>query len=173
MAILTPKYFVESVFCIKGEDLRALGYKALFLDADNTLLPRDADRVEQDVIDWAHGLVDHGFELIILSNNWHDRVKNLSADMDLPLQGNAWKPLPMGFWGAQKRVKASKREVLVVGDQLFTDVLGAKPLGIDIAKVVPQVERDLPHTVFLRNFEDPLMGKLTPSDKLRPEFRLT
>ena len=166
MAILTPKYFVESVFCIKGDDLRELGYKALFLDADNTLLPRDADRVEQDVVDWAHGLVDQGFELIILSNNWHDRVKNLSADMDLPLQGNAWKPLPMGFWGAQKRVKASKREVLVVGDQLFTDVLGSKVWGYDICKVVPQSTYDLPHTVFLRNFDRPLMGRIEPSDRL-------
>lgn len=173
MAILTPTYFLTSVFAIDPEGMEACGYKALLLDADNTLLPRTTDEVPEDVIAWVQGMVDAGYELMILSNNWHERVHHTAASVKLPLVDAAWKPLPFGYLRALKKLKAPKRQTLMVGDQLFTDVLGAKPLGIDIAKVVPQVEHDLPHTVFLRNFEAPLMGKLTPSDKLRPEFRLT
>jgi HAD superfamily phosphatase (TIGR01668 family) len=166
MAILTPTYYLKDVFCITPDGMRECGYKALLLDADNTILPRSTDKVDPSVIAWAHGLVDEGFEVMILSNSWHDRVENLARQADLPLQRNAWKPLPQGFIAAQKRLSAKKSETLVVGDQLFTDVLGSKLWGWDVAKVIPCDEYDLPHTLLLRKFDRPLMGKVEPADRL-------
>ena len=168
MALLTPDFYLTGVLAITKEGLDRYGYRALLLDADNTMLPRDGSEVPAEVVDWVHRMVDAGVEVMILSNSWHDRVVDLAANLGLPLERNAWKPLPQGFVRASRRLAAGKRQTLVVGDQLFTDVLGSKLWGYDVAKVVPIVEYDLPHTRFLRIFERPLMGSLVPTDRLAP-----
>jgi HAD superfamily phosphatase (TIGR01668 family) len=155
MSLLTPDIYLEHVRCIDAAGLRSAGVKALILDADNTLLPRTTDVPAPEMCTWVRGLLDEGFRLTIVSNNWHDRVVNLADMLGIPLVGKAMKPLVHGFLIACKRMDVPSHEVLVVGDQLFTDVLGAHLAGLRVALVPPLAEKDLPHTLFMRRFERP------------------
>ncbi len=166
MPLLTPDIYLKGVRCIDEAGLRAAGVRALLLDADNTLLPRTTDVPAQEVRDWVRGLLDDGFRITIVSNNWHDRVVNLAATLEVPLVGRAMKPFVHGFLVARARMGVPSHEVLVVGDQLFTDVLGAHLAGLRVAMVPPLAERDLPHTLFMRRIERPFTKDLVAVGRL-------
>jgi HAD superfamily phosphatase (TIGR01668 family) len=159
---LAPDRWVSSVHAIDLDGLYASGVRMLLLDLDNTLLPRDTNVVPDELKAWAAGLRDRGFAVCLVSNNWHERVRIVAAELGFDLVDKAIKPLPFAFLKALSRAGARRSEAAVVGDQLFTDILGGRLLGMRTILVSPLSEMDLPHTLLLRRLEALVLNGTTP-----------
>jgi HAD superfamily phosphatase (TIGR01668 family) len=139
-----------------------MGIRFVLLDIDNTIVARDSDSVAAEARAWIEAVRRRGIRVCLLSNNWHRVVLRYAAELDLPIVWRAIKPLPFAFLAAQHRIGARARQTLVVGDQLMTDVIGGKLLGMRTALLQPLAERDLWHTLLLRRLERRLLGGAQP-----------
>jgi HAD superfamily phosphatase (TIGR01668 family) len=153
VALFAPDYYVRSVHDIDLQALGEAGIDTLLIDLDNTLLPRDTNVVPDELRAWAQALVAGGFSVCMVSNNWHQRVSTVADELGIPLVAKAVKPLPFAFLRALRILGSSRKRAAVVGDQLFTDVLGGKLLGTATVLVLPLSATDLPHTLLLRRLE--------------------
>jgi uncharacterized protein len=159
---LAPDLYYSSVHAIDLDALSADGIRVLLLDLDNTLLPRDTNVVPEELKAWAAGLKERGFRVCLVSNNWHERVRDVAGELGFDLVDKAVKPLPFAFLRALARAHARRREAAVIGDQLFTDILGGRLLGMRTVLVSPLSETDLPHTLMLRRIEALVLKGATP-----------
>ncbi len=163
MGFLEPdRYFARISRIDIQKDILDAGFRYGLLDIDNTLLTRDTHEIPNDVGVWLGKARDAGVIFCLVSNNWHESVFQVAEELDLPLVPRAVKPLPPAFLMALHKLKAKRAETLVIGDQLVTDVMGAHFLGMTAYLLSPLVEQDLPHTLFLRNFERAVMGERQP-----------
>ena len=160
--MLSPDLYLNQVRDIDLDALRAQGVDTLLMDLDNTLLPRDSSIVPDEIATWAASLPGRGFRVCLVSNNWHERVHEVAEELGFKLVAKAVKPLPFAFWRALKLMGVRRRQCAVVGDQMFTDVLGGKLLGIKTIMVLPLSQSDLPHTLLLRHVEKLLLGGRRP-----------
>ena len=119
-----PDYYLDSVLSIDLDGLLARGITNILLDMDNTILPRDKDEIPVELHSWALSLKEKGFKVCLLSNNWHDRIMNVAGDLGFELVSKAVKPLPPAYLMALHKLGAKPRNTVMIGDQLFTDVLG-------------------------------------------------
>jgi len=158
MRLFRPDEYLTDVLAIDLERLRREGIEALIMDLDNTLLPRDTSIVPPAMDAWVRALPNAGLRVCFVSNNFHERVVEVAAELGLPLVAKAVKPLPFAFLRAFKVVGVSRRHCAVVGDQYFTDILGGKLLGCRTIMVLPLSASDLPHTLLLRRVERLIMG---------------
>lgn len=148
-----PDLYYSSVHAIDLDALSREGIRVLLLDLDNTLLPRDTNVVPDELKTWAAGLRSRGFSVCLVSNNWHERVHHVASELGFDLVDKAVKPLPFAFLAALRHARARCNEAAVVGDQLFTDILGGRLLGMRTVLVSPLSATDLPHTLMLRRLE--------------------
>jgi HAD superfamily phosphatase (TIGR01668 family) len=162
VSLLAPDHYVTSVHAIDLDALWRDGIRVLLLDLDNTLLPRDTNVVPDELKAWAADLRVRGFKVCLVSNNFHDRVRIVAAELGFDLVDHAVKPLPFAFRRALKLEDATARETAVIGDQLFTDILGGALLGMRTVLVAPLSSIDLPHTLMLRKLEAIVLKGRTP-----------
>jgi HAD superfamily phosphatase (TIGR01668 family) len=160
--MLGPDLYLRSVHEIDLEDLTARGIDTLLVDLDNTLLPRDKTEVPDDLKVWSREARAAGFRISLVSNNWHARVHAVAEELGVELVAKAIKPLPFAFLVALRRLGSTRRTAAVVGDQIFTDVLGGKLLGMTTIMVLPLSASDLPHTLMLRRIETLILAGRRP-----------
>ena len=154
MRIFSPKRYVASVDRIDLDELWANGKRAILLDRDNTLVPRDTEVVPSAVVEWLDAARDRGFKLCMVSNNWHrDQVMASASELGLEAISHAMKPAPFALKAGLKRLGASKDESVLIGDQLYTDVWAGNFAGVDTVLVKPQATTDLWYTQIFRIFE--------------------
>lgn len=135
---LIPDRTYASVLDIDGAALSAAGIKLLLADLDNTLAPYGAPVADQAVRAWSQGLRAQGVTLFVLSNNRSaTRAKRFSEDLGVPFIGHAGKPKPGAFHRAMAQIGVTQAETALVGDQLFTDILGARNAGVAALLVEP------------------------------------
>lgn len=144
------------------KDILQKGYKYLLLDVDNTILTRDWSIVPKDVKQWISDAITAGVQICLISNDWHKNVVELAQQLVLPLVAKSLKPLPIAFLRAMKKIKASRKNTLMIGDQLMTDVFGAHMAGVDCILLKPLVKTDLVHTLALRKIENIFMRVKQP-----------
>lgn len=132
MSLFLPTVALKRVTDISEDLLNSLGIRAVFLDVDNTLSVHGSQSPFEGSVVWAKNLVDQGFQLFIISNNFKERVEPFAAQFQLPFVHFAVKPLPCGYLKAKKglRKKVKSSQCLVVGDQIFTDIIGANLCGM-------------------------------------------
>ena len=135
--MLKPDLLYSRITELTPEALRKLGVRALLLDVDNTLALHGKPEPLPGTQDWAARMTEAGFALLILSNNTDARVAPFAAKYGLPFLSGAAKPLPGGFRRAAKILKTPRRECAVVGDQIFTDLLGARLSGMRAVLLEP------------------------------------
>lgn len=152
-AMLGPDRFVPRLHDVPHEELEAAGIRGLIVDLDNTLLGFQQTELAQEHLAWVARAHDRGFRIVMLSNNFSDRVRGLAAQLNVACIPNALKPLPFGFLMAKKHLNMRRREIAVVGDQLFTDVLGGKLCGLYTILTEPIELKDFAITKFFRFFE--------------------
>lgn len=139
---LLPDEFVESVFEITPEKLHQLGMKGIITDLDNTLVEWDRADCTEELSEWFLMMKDAGIQIIIASNNNEERVKKFADPIGVPYIFRARKPLGKGFYSALVRLKLKREEVVMVGDQLLTDVFGAKRQKLYTILVRPVAQSD-------------------------------
>lgn len=137
MTLFKPTFALRSILEITPSALELHGIKALILDIDNTLTTHDNPVPAEGVPEWIANMKKHGIKLIVVSNNRAERVIPFARKLKLRFVPNGAKPLPMGILRAVRKLGLKKSEICVVGDQIFTDILGANLSGVRSVFVNP------------------------------------
>ncbi|MDR0974744.1 MAG: YqeG family HAD IIIA-type phosphatase [Ruminococcus sp.] len=155
--MFSPWAVYESAWDISEDFLKKNGIKALLLDIDNTLSVHCGGTPFLEVTGWLERMKAAGIKVILVSNNHAPRIKPFAEKLDLPYVTDAKKPLPFGYIKALFEIGVKKREAAAIGDQIFTDIIGANLAGIRSIFVFPKVpETSLPFR-FKRALEKPLL----------------
>ncbi|PID00488.1 YqeG family HAD IIIA-type phosphatase [Sporosarcina sp. P29] len=154
-----PSAYVKSVFLIKPEDLLENGIKGIITDLDNTLVEWDRADATQDIMAWFKSMRDAGLQITVVSNNHIERVSHFCDPLGIPYICEARKPLKRSFYQALATLGLPKKEVVMIGDQLLTDVLGANRVGLQTILVVPVASSDATITKFNRAIERRIMAR--------------
>lgn len=156
LALEMPTYSIDKVTQITPGLLHSMNAKALLLDVDNTLSLPESQVPFPGTVEWAHQMQRCGFRLIVLSNNFKKRVAPFAALYDLPYVSFALKPLPLGYRRALTKLGVKRSEAVVVGDQVFTDILGANFMGMQSILVTPRAEELSVSFLRKRRHEEPV-----------------
>ena len=125
--LFKPTIWIKNVLCIDREFLAEHGIDALILDLDNTLSLHGAPAAEQGIPEWLDKMRELGVPMMVVSNNTAKRVAPLAAKLGLDYTAN----------GALKKLGTDRKRTAVVGDQIFTDVLGGNLAGMPTILVEP------------------------------------
>jgi len=152
--VLHPHLRVSSVHEVSPALLREAGIEALLVDVDDTLLSSRATQLEPAIAGWFATLAAAGVPVAILSNGSRTRVAEIAAELGVPALSLAGKPFPLAFRRGLKLLgDVDPSKTAMVGDQLFTDVLGARQAGLLTILVEPLSPGKLPHTRLARRIE--------------------
>lgn len=162
MALLRPDRYVQTVADLDPAQLADEGVRLVLLDMDNTIVPRDTGALRDDARQWITELQAKGIEIALVSNNWAKNVRPIAREIGAVFISRSAKPLPIAFILLRTQRKLTRAQTIVVGDQLFTDMLGAKLAGLRGMMVLPQAKKDLAHTLALRPIEAWFMGHMRP-----------
>jgi uncharacterized protein len=151
--VLRPDAYADRLSDVSLDALSAAGIAGIVVDLDNTLVGYGEEQLSVDDARWIAAALQRGFRICLVSNNFTGRVARVASELGVPAISSALKPLPRAFEQALRVLGTPKRRTVVVGDQLFTDVLGAKLVGIRCILTRPLVEHDWYGTRVLRFFE--------------------
>lgn len=155
-----PKLYLSSVKDITIEILNKNNIKALILDIDNTLIDYYKN-LSEDIIKWAEGLKQQGIILYILSNtNKEEKVRTVAEKLKIEYEFFAKKPFKKGFIKIQKKLNIPESNIGVVGDQIFTDVIGGNRCNMFTILVDPIDKKDFWYTAWKRPIEDRIKRKI-------------
>jgi HAD superfamily phosphatase (TIGR01668 family) len=141
-------------------DLKKSKIKAFIFDLDNTVTEWNSNDLSQEVMDWFSLLKEYGFKACILSNNGAQRVLKVAQQLELPFIHRAKKPRRSAFFRAVDLMQVAPEEVAVIGDQIFTDVLGGNRAGLYTILVRPLNHREFIGTKFSRGMEVLVLHRL-------------
>lgn len=136
MRLVPDKVFAD-ITKITVKILKRENIKGIILDLDDTLATRNSEMPEKEVLEWLETMKNSGIKLYILSNNRKERVTKVSTALGLPFHYNGFKPFPKWIVNAVRELDLPMENVVAVGDQIFTDVCGARLARIKAWLVVP------------------------------------
>ena len=131
-----PDEYVVSTYVIPFEKLYEEGYKGLVFDIDNTLVPHGAPADER-AVKLFERLRKMGFSTCLISNNQEPRVRPFAEKVESKFVCNAHKPSTKNYRKAMEIMGTDLAHTIFIGDQLFTDVYGAKRPGMRNILVKP------------------------------------
>lgn len=164
---LIPFAHATSIFKIDISFYKKLGVKYVFADLDNTLDSYKKATPSTRVLNLKEDLMSEGIELIIVSNNTGKRVKTYAKALGVRCFSSIRKPFAKKILKKIKELKINKNEIIIIGDQVVTDISyanGAKIKSILTDKIVKE---DQPTTRFNRLFDRPLRKKLSKKNLLK------
>jgi len=147
-----PDFEKDSAYKLDYEGLYVKGYRGIIFDIDNTLVPHGAP-ADKNAVRLFKRLQRLGFETVLLSNNKEPRVKSFADAVRSDYIFKANKPGAAAYLKAMEMMGTTKETTLFVGDQLFTDVWGAKKLGIVTYLVKPIHPKEEIQIVLKRKLE--------------------
>lgn len=136
---LTPHKFVKKFWEITPEILLEMDAKVVIVDLDGTMVSKNIAVPTKEVLSWIKAIKAEGIEFLILSNNKKSRVEKFSKDIGVPFMWSARKPLNIGLSKIKKSFKEGVKpeNVVVIGDQIYTDAWLAKRNGYQSIYVYP------------------------------------
>ena len=137
MSIFTPNLYLHRITYLTPERLQKYHIRGIILDVDNTLTHHGSQEVTQEVLDWLSLMKQHKLKLTIASNNYDKRVKPFAQRLGLDYIAMSCKPMTFAFTKACKKFNLPKNEVALVGDQIYTDILGGNLKGLFTVLVEP------------------------------------
>jgi HAD superfamily phosphatase (TIGR01668 family) len=155
-----PTFIIEAVYQLTPEMLKKHGFKAVLVDLDNTLIAWNNPDGTDELRQWLQDMKDNSIPVVVVSNNKYPRIKKAVDKFGVDFVSRAIKPFTRGFRIAEKRLGLDGKEMVMVGDQLMTDIRGANRAGIPSVLVKPLVESDALITKFNRAREKRMMKKL-------------
>lgn len=147
-----PDEYLDSTYVIDFEKLYAQGYRGLIFDIDNTLVPHGAPADER-AKDLFIRLQKIGFQCCLLSNNRYERVSSFNKDVQVHFIEDAHKPYRKNYRRAMELMGTDLKTTAFIGDQLFTDVYGAKRTGMHNILVKPIHPKEEIQIVLKRKLE--------------------
>lgn len=147
-----PDEYIASTYIIPFETLYEEGYRGLVFDIDNTLVPHGAP-ADQRAVKLFQRLREIGFQTCLISNNQEPRVKPFAKQVESHYVFNAHKPSTKNYKKAMEIMGTDLENTIFIGDQLFTDVYGAKRTGMRNILVKPIHPKEEIQIVFKRYLE--------------------
>lgn len=135
--LLKPDVKLDKITDITYEMLKKRGIGALILDVDNTMSTHHGMKLCDGLLEWISDMRLHGIKLLILSNSTKKRVEPFAKKIGLDYISLGLKPLFTGYVRSLKRLNAKRKYTAIVGDQIFTDVLGGNLCGITTILLTP------------------------------------
>jgi HAD superfamily phosphatase (TIGR01668 family) len=146
-----PDEAVHGVIEVDLEALYARGKRLVLLDVDNTILPWKADEVPKPCRDWIEGGRRIGLRFCLISNTRRpERLARIAESLGIPRMRGKFKPSRRMYLQALEEFGCTEAETIMIGDQLFTDVLGAYRAGIESIWVRPLAKREFAGTKLAR-----------------------
>lgn len=127
---LCPNLQAESVLDLNLHELQKIGIRGIIFDLDNTLVEWKHDNLNQEIIELIARFKAAGLQMCILSNALEHRVEAVAKLLEIPYVSRAIKPRKFPFKKALELMGTTPEETAVVGDQLFTDILGGNRMEL-------------------------------------------
>lgn len=137
MSAFTPNLMLKDVTCINEKLLKEHNIKGLILDVDNTLAKHGSQEVSAHITDWLDRMRKLDVKLMVVSNNNKKRVEPFAKKLGLDFVSMALKPMTHGFLKAKRIFNLKSKEIAVVGDQIYTDIVGGNLKGMFTILVTP------------------------------------
>lgn len=154
MGLVRPWKRATDVASISVPELVEAGVTCVLIDRDNTVVPRDTKRAPQSALAWLDELRAAGIGICMVSNNFHTaEVEASAAELGMQVVHHAMKPAPFAVRRALALMGAAPEQAVLVGDQVFTDVMAGNLAGVRPILVEPQSTTDLWYTHIFRVFE--------------------
>lgn len=153
MPLFKPQYRFGRAMDITPDDLEKIGARAVLLDIDNTLAFHGDSTPYPGAAEWVSEISGRGIPVILISNNGPERVAPFAEKLGVAYEANAAKPLTCGMKRALKKAGVEPKDAAVVGDQIFTDVLGGNLLGGKVILTEPLGPETVPFIKFKRKIE--------------------
>ncbi|MEM7735614.1 MAG: YqeG family HAD IIIA-type phosphatase [Deinococcota bacterium] len=147
-----PDWYTAAVTEIHAHELTEQGIQAVMVDLDDTLLGRHEATLQIEVIRWVASLRAAGLKVLILSNGTPQRVKAAKARLGIDGFALVGKPWRVAYQRGLRQLSSTPRTTVMIGDQLFTDILGANLMKINSILVRP-LSKGSWHTQLLRHIE--------------------
>lgn len=163
--LLFPDLIVDSIRDINLELLNQNHIKGLILDIDNTLVAWDVKEADKNSMEWIEYLKNNGIKVCLVSNNTEDRVVKFNENLKLYAIHAANKPRKAPFKKALNYLKLKPEETAVVGDQIFTDILGGNRLNMFTILVTPISPKEFPFIKVKRWLEKIILKQYYKSKK--------
>lgn len=160
LKVFCPNEMTGSLLDIDLDSLAARGIKALIIDLDNTLMGWDAEQMTTQMSDWVQAVKNKGFKICIASNGLSSRVKRVAEELDVQAVPKAIKPRKRPFRLALRMLDARPDEVAVIGDQVFTDILGGNRMNCYTILINPISRKELRTTRLMRRVERRILHRL-------------
>lgn len=153
MSIFTPNYIVDSVTDIDPNFLLEKGIKGIILDVDNTLTKCHSQDISKEISDWIFCVKSMSIKVMILSNNTYERISPLAKNLDIEFFAMGWKPMGRGFLNIKSQFCLKSSEIAVIGDQIYTDILGGNLKKMYTILVSPILRENGVFSKIKRKFE--------------------
>jgi len=151
--LLRPKQIYNSIFDIPLERLYRDGIRGVIIDLDNTLTEWNNSELSRETIKWIERAGKVGLKLCFVSNNSDERVREIAKIVEVPFVARARKPRRRSFLRAMEIMQTRSEETAVIGDQVFTDMLGGNRLRLLTILVTPISKHEFIGTRFVRLLE--------------------
>ncbi|MBE6630605.1 MAG: YqeG family HAD IIIA-type phosphatase [Ruminococcaceae bacterium] len=172
MPFLQPNYTFLCYRDLTPAFLHAQGIKVLLLDIDNTLAPYEQLDPDDHIRAWLQNMADAGIKTALVSNNRAGRMTRFNATLQQPSRYSACKPLPFRGRKVMKKLGGTRKDTAIMGDQVFTDVLFARSMGIRAILVPPIKDKTNRITRLKRYFERGVLRRYYKRNPDAPDIRL-
>lgn len=136
-SLLKPDQIVKSLGTIDLHDLWRTGYKGVVLDLDNTITKWHDNSISREALDFVDAAKETGYKICLVSNAAEKRTKVVAAELGIGFVAPALKPLKKGYTKALREFNLQAYQIIAVGDQIFTDILGGNLMGFYTILVPP------------------------------------
>ena len=153
LELLYPRYYVDTLLDIPLDKLKAQNIEAFILDLDNTITEWNSNEITAEVAEWFAKIKAEGFKACIISNNGAKRVEKVAEVLEIPFISRAVKPRRSAFLRAASLLNVKPHEAVVIGDQIFTDIMGGNRAGLFTILVEPIARREFFGTKISRLME--------------------
>ena len=152
MKIFIPKMYQKDIFSINYEKLNSLGYKLIIFDLDNTIGSIKEEKCNRKTTDFINDLIND-FKVVVASNSYKERVKNFCKDLKCDYFYLSLKPTLRSIRKIKKKYRVSYKEMVIIGDQIMTDIFVGNRKGLLTILVDPIKNIDFKITKFNRKLE--------------------
>ncbi|NMB24006.1 MAG: YqeG family HAD IIIA-type phosphatase [Firmicutes bacterium] len=161
LKFLCPDLCLRSLVDVNLDRLQEQGSKGIILDIDNTVLPWAGEDIDASVILWVETAKSKGFRICLTSNALRQRAERIGDILAIPVIARAVKPRKKPFREALQILGTTATETVVIGDQLFTDVLGGNRMGLYTILLEPLAPKEMAATRVVRRVERRIIRHLS------------
>ena len=157
--IIPDKYF-DTIYDIDLLELYSSGYRNLLLDIDNTIMPWNSDEISNSIVQWVKYAHEIGFSIYLFSNSHKkSRILRIAASLGVQAIPCRGKPLLSAFKKAIEYIKGMPENTVMIGDQIFTDILGGNRLNLYTILIKPISDKEFIGTKINRWLERVIAGR--------------